>query len=166
MIRIRRRNVLILALIVFALIGLFFFFYVKSAQADYRDEATIELNGTTTKTLKVNFAAFKPGEHYEYAVNLKCKAEGDYNVELEFEQTLDGGLKDYLSVEIACGDETYRNTLSAMLDGGEKTRFGCSLSAEAVTKILFRFYMPVDVGNEAQGKVADFNVILTASIAT
>ena len=142
------------------------FFYVKSAQSDYRDEATIEINGTTTKTLKVNFPAFKPGEHYDYAVNLKCKAEGEYNVELEFSQTLDGGLKDYLSVEITCGDETYRNTLGVMLDGEEKPRFSRSLSADAVTKILFRFYMPVEVGNEAQGKVADFNVILTASIAT
>lgn len=146
------------------LIGIGFFFYVRTAQNDFSKEITVEINGTTTSLLKIGELNLKPGEDCEYNVNLKSKATGDYKISLDFTEITYSELKNFINVEIIVrDDEIYTKTLSELLDGEENTEFICSLKGDVATRIHIRYYMPQEVGNEAQGKVADFNVVLTAT---
>ena len=161
----RTRNILILVLCIYALIGIVFFFYVRQVQSDFTEEITVEINGTTTSVLKMGELNLKPSESRDYAVNLKSKSDGEYKIDLNFSETTDGKLKDFINAEIACGEKKYTKTLRELLSGEDTITFICSLKGDVATRILIHYYMPIEVGNEAQGAVADFNVALTATYA-
>lgn len=166
MIKRRTRNILILTLCVYVLIGIAFFFYIRTVQNDFPKEITVEVNGTTTSLLKIGEFNLKPGEDREYVVNLKSKVSGDYKINLDFTEITYSELKRFINVEIIVrDDESYYRTLSELLDSEEKIEFMSSLKWDMATRILIRFHMPIEVGNEAQGTVADFNVVLTATYA-
>ncbi len=156
-------RVLILALCIYALIGIVFFFYIRQAQSDFTEEITVEINGATTSVLKIGELNLKPGEDREYAVKLKSRADGEYKIGLNFAETTDGGLKGFIDTEITCGGETYTKTLLELLSGEEEIAFICPLKGDVATRIFIHYYMPIEVGNEAQGAVADFDVVLTAT---
>lgn len=166
MIKRRTRNILILTLCVYVLIGIAFFFYIRTVQNDFPKEITVEVNGTTTSLLKIGEFNLKPGEDREYVVNLKSKVSGDYKINLDFTEITYSELKRFINVGIIVrDDESYYRTLSELLDSEEKIEFMSSLKWDVATRILIRFHMPIEVGNEAQGTVADFNVVLTATYA-
>ena len=164
MIRRRARNILILILIIYTLVGIAFFFFVRQVQRDFKEEMTVEIHGNTTSVLAVDNLNLKPGEYREYAVNLKSDADVEYTIDLDFVETDDGGLKNFINTEIRCLDETHTKPLYDLLNGEEKITFNCQLQKNVVTQIFIRYYMPIETGNEAQGTAANFNVVLTAAV--
>ncbi|MBO6263022.1 MAG: hypothetical protein J6N93_01950 [Clostridia bacterium] len=163
MIKRRTRNILILILIIFTLVGIALFFFIRQVQSDFSEEITVEIHGTTTSVLTVDDLNLKPGEYREYAVNLKSDVDIEYTIDLDFVETDDGGLKNFINTEIKCLDETHTKALCDLLNGEDKITFKCPLQKDVVTQIVIRYYMPIETGNEAQGTAADFNVVLTAS---
>ena len=162
---VRRRTlrILILALCIYALVGIIAFLFIAIAHDDYRKEITIEVDDTPSAVLDMSWLDINPGESFEYVVNLKCRANGDYSVNFSFGENTRGGLEDFVEVELECGEISYNGDLSALIDTDRSFTFDCYLSGESKTKILIRYSMPYEVGNDAQGTFADFSVLLTTS---
>ncbi len=157
------RDILILALVVVYLLGFFFFVYERNALKDYSTGATLEVNGTEVFERKVDLPSLRPGEDFEYKVKFKSRAADDYDIGIEFKEVGESTLKDFVNVEICYGEEVYVHTLCEMLDENKKVNFVCALGEEPA-QITIRFSMPEEVGNEAQGTVADFDVLLSTNI--
>lgn len=161
MIRRRTRNVLILALCIFALLGSILLLCIKSWRKN-STEITVEIYGETSELLSVNKPDLKPGESYYYTVILACKAEGRYLITLQFEEIKKGGLENYVNVETSCNGTVYQSGLNELLESEDGITFICELKRSPATNIKILYSMPLEVGNEAQGTELDFNVSLTA----
>ena len=105
----RTRRILILALCVYALLGIILLLYVATAHKDYRKEIILVVDDTPTAVLDMSWLDINPGETFEYTVKLKCKAFGNYSLNFSFGENSRGGLEDFIDVEIKHEDISYKN---------------------------------------------------------
>ncbi len=159
----RTRRILILALCVYALLGIILLLYVATAHKDYRKEIILVVDDTPTAVLDMSWLDINPGETFEYTVKLKCKAFGNYSLNFSFGENSRGGLEDFIDVEIKHEDISYKNSLKTLLDSDVIYTFDCYLNKNTATEISITYSMPENVGNDAQNSFSDFSVLLTTS---
>lgn len=122
---------------------------------------TLEANGTTYEKLEYYATGIAPGESREYTINLFSKVDGNYDLELAFSEEGDSPLKEFVNVVVTCGDQQEEYTLKELFKG-QKINFTCRMGLKHDGAIIVKFVLPADVGDEAQGAVADFVIKLTA----
>ncbi len=136
---------------------------VMKAHKDFEKDVTIVLDGETLKSLDVSLTGFYPGMSKEYVIALKCEAEGEYEVSLSFEKKGTGELQNYIQTEIEVdGERVAMSELKSFFDG-ETAVFDCNLTKSKSVKLVIRYTMPQEVGNEAQGATSDFDLVVSAS---
>ncbi len=155
-------NILIVALILSGLMAIALFFFLENTKEDFPEKITVSENGVTESLLPITDLRLKPTDTKEYSVNLVCDASGDYLVSLDYVEKLDRGMKSFVVVTVSCdGEIIYYGSLTALLDTDLVLEFERTLSADDPTVINFKYHMPREIGNEAQGTYSDFNIKLT-----
>lgn len=152
--------VLIFSLFVGLFAGGWFIVKTNSAHDEFTQNIEIETEGQTSKVLEFSKLNLKPGDKCQYTINLVCELEGDYKIILEFKDR-GGELKKFVNVSV---DLQGKNLASQGLDqifGAQKIETQATLTADEPEKLLIGYELPLTVGNEAQGAVADFEVIVT-----
>ena len=154
-------NILIVAFCLLGIIAIMLIAFLEQAHEDFPNNITVSSEGTTETVLEVRDLQLTPTEKKEYAVNLVCDASGDYDISLDYQETRDGGMKPFVNVMVKCADTVvYEGKLSDLLDGSAVVEFAGTLEAKDPLVVTISYEMPYEIGNEAQGTSADFDVVL------
>jgi hypothetical protein len=155
-------NMLIVALIMAGLMAFMLAVFIEDTHDKFQEKITVDADGVTETTLEVRDLALIPTQKSEYSVNLVCAASGGYFVYLDFTEEKDGGMKPFVVVTVSCdGKQVYSGRLNELLDSDYIIEFEAELEAKEPRVISFKYEMPYETGNEAQGTYADFNIKLT-----
>ena len=160
----RSINMLIVGFVLLSLMATALIFFLEDAKQRFPEDIEVKENGVTEGIMEVRDLKLHPSESREYSVNLYCEASGSYYIDLDFEETADGGLKPFIRVLVSAdGMPVYSGELTELLDGEGKISFeGELLSKDDEPYVIsVQYLMPYDVGNEAQGTYADFDVHIT-----
>ena len=125
---------------------------------------TLDSETSTERTLSYSANGLIPGDEREYSVNIKVPAGGKYTLSLDFEETRDRGLKEFINVDLDWEGATYSATLSALL-ASEPVIFSVDIGGAKTTVLKIKYSMPSSVGNEAKNATCDFDIKLKADSA-
>ena len=158
----KKKTAYILISIITAMIvaGIGILIYIHKAGRDSL-EIKVRENGETEERLEMFALNMKPGEAEEYELILISESEGEYEVSLSFEERESGELKKYVRVEIESGEEKIEKSLEELLRG-EEAKIGVRFEEEKRRQVVIRYKMPEEVGNEAQGTEAKFDIVVRA----
>lgn len=155
-------NILIVSFLLIGIMAVMLITFLGKAKEDFPENITVSSDGVTESILAVRDLKLSPTESKEYSVNLVCAASGSYHIYLDYEEKEDGGMKPFVDVTVKFdGEVVYEGELAALLrDDGELIQFEGELHAEEPLVVSICYLMPYDVGNEAQGTYADFDIHL------
>ena len=157
----RSLNILITALCLVGIMAVILAVFIEHVHEEFEEKITVSAEGVTETVLPVRDLKLNPTESKEYSVNLVCAASGSYNVFLDYVELEDGGMKPFVNVTVkADGAVVYEGGLAALLDGNEVVQFESNLFAVKPCVITICYLMPYEIGNEAQGTYANFDVHL------
>lgn len=123
----------------------------------------ITLSGTVVhEELGVSLDGMVPGKTVSYMVSFKGEISQTYDVSLVFTPAGDCTLADYIDVNVTLdGKQLNAGKLNAYLSG-DAINLGLSATEKDKSVLEITYTMPAEVGNEAQGASAAFNVEITA----
>ena len=153
----------LLSLLIIVGVGLTTYFLLHSE----RDADLIRLDLENEESQEIVFRALTllPGGSRTYTLSLFCEVADEYDVTLQFSETEDRALKDYVYAKIEVGGETLCDRLLSDLFGEGATVFPCAFGSGESVDVKITYYMPEEVGNEAQNAEVDFELLITASNA-
>lgn len=155
----RSINMLIVAIVVITAMSIMLLLFLDDAHRSFEGDITVKENGVTESVIPIRDLTLTPGVSKEYEVNLVCKATGSYHISLDYIEEADGGMKQFVNVEIlADGEQIYEGALTELIDGEPNIVFDAELDDARPTVLTFIYEMPVDTGNEAQGTFSDFDI--------
>jgi hypothetical protein len=127
------------------------------------DDQSIDVKMEYGETEIVEFEKFGliPGESTEYTLYLSTSDGSTSHVTMEFSEQDDSPLGDFVRVKILVNDEELCDELLADLFGGNDVTISGDISSDEF-KVTLVYYMPEEVGNEAENAEAWFNVNITA----
>lgn len=124
-----------------------------------QDSIILKGDGVIQEELNIELGSMYPGESREYTVSLQNTTEKRYDIGISFAPGETVTLAEYVDLEIICGNTTLiKATLSEFLYGEEIT---FAMEAETET-LVFRYSIPLNVGNEAQSAAAEFDITINA----
>ncbi|MBR2970909.1 MAG: hypothetical protein IKC48_03840 [Clostridia bacterium] len=154
----RSLNILIVALAVVAVFAGMLVVYLNDAKDNFADSITLSNDGVTETVVSVNDLSLIPTQKKDYSISLQAEIEGTFDVVLDFAETRDGGMKQFVLVTIKSGDSVvYEGGLSDLLDDTDVV-FQVEIESGKAVDVNICYEMPESVGNEAQGTSADFDV--------
>ena len=104
-----------------------------------------------------------PGESCTYTLRLKGDVAKKYDVHLQFVETEDKTLKHFAFIRIESNGAVLCDELMATVFEGEGIDLHVDLKKSKQQDIVITYYMPIEVGNEAQNAEAIFDLLITAS---
>ena len=154
-------NILIVALLLLAIVSVMLVVFLTDAKEKFPEKITVDADGVTESILPVRDLRLNPTESKEYSVNLVCIASGSYHIYVDYEESDDGGMKHFVEVTLKFDGETvYEGSLAELIDSDKTVQFDGELEEDEAVAVSFCYRMPDEVGNEAQGTYADFEVVL------
>lgn len=155
-------NVILIVLSALILIGVILTVYLMTA-----DKNIIKVSIDSEEAQEINFTdlELRPGESCEYTLIFRDTLNARYLVELDFrdcEPTYT--LKDYARLRIEHGGEVLCDDSLSSVFAGEALKLTVDFSEDKKNEFKIIYYMPEDVGNEAQNAEADFTLFVTADI--
>ena len=158
--------IIIFALSALSVAGAAVVLHVQSMQQDFVKNITVVENGMVEDKLEMVAHGLNPGTEKVFTVNLGCAEgmEGDYQVTIDFAETDESPLKQFVDVEITLnGEAVYTGKLSDLLkEETQQIAFRTDLSVKSPSKIVFRYSVDESIGNEAMQKNAYFDICITA----
>ncbi len=136
--------------------------WAYTSQHRYINEKTLTLGDNMQEELQVALGGFTPGTSQAYTLNLRAHTGDRYHLNLDFQKTGDDSLADFIHVEIFVGDASMGSCKLSALLNGESFDFPIYFDSNAQIDAKIVYHMYSDVGDEAQGTRADFNIILTS----
>lgn len=156
--------ILVVAMLIVTMMSVMLFVMIEHAHDTFEDRITVSANGVTESVIPVRNLALNPGLSKEYQVNLVCMASGHFLINLDYEETHDGGMKHFINVKVLCDgkdEPVYYGPLTDLLDKDVTIDFDSDLYEKDPIAIKFIYEMPITIGNEAQGTSADFDIHLS-----
>ena len=102
-----------------------------------------------------------PGEQIEYTLIVTSNEGPTYAVDFDFRETEDSPLSDYVYVRMLLGEEELCNALLAdLMDSGAISR-ELKIKESDSCELTIIYYMPEEVGNEAENAEAHFDLYIT-----
>ncbi len=132
------------------------------ATRDDRNVIHIDLDDQTEPIVFENLALI-PGESCTYTIRLGGDAAEQYRAHLQFEETEDLNLKHYAYVRVETNGQVLCDQLMATVFAGEGIDLAVDLTQSSKQEVTITYYLPIDVGNEAQNAEAYFELLITAS---
>lgn len=161
--KIKTLQILIIALSLLIVLGIVLGITIKNSHNDFEKNITLGETEETSETLDVSLNGFYPGLSKEYVVNLCCAVDGIYEVSLVFVKKGEGTLENYIETVIEVDGKQVGESLLKSYFDGEIVQFSCNLSKSEKVKLVTRYIMPQEVGNEAQRAISDFSLDVTVS---
>lgn len=159
-------NILIVALLLLSLMSITLIVFLDDAHNRFKQDITVNAGGVTEEIMAVRDLHLNPTESREYSVNFTCAASGLYDFAIEYIEEKDGGMKNFVNVNVRFGDELlYSGRLADLFLEDVVLEFQGELHATEPVTVKFSYGMPYEVGNEAQGTSADFDIRFTVSKA-
>ena len=157
--------IIVLALVISVLTGVFVYQYMQDETANFEEEIVFSLDGETQKKLSVTDLNLIPGQEKECKITLNASNVGDYVISVEFKKQSNGRLDEYLDVVIEVKGTSQTRPLNEVFStsGGKAITF--TIDAGASEILTIRYIMPETVGDEAQGASCSFEVVFTAKLA-
>ena len=130
-----------------------------------KDSDIIRIRVEANKVQIVEFEnlALIPGEQCEYTLLLESDTAEECYTLLDFYEIEEKTLKHYAYVKIESGDQVICNELLADVLENDAIRLDVNFDEEKNTTLKITYYLPVEVGNEAQNAEAIFGLKITAS---
>lgn len=154
-------DLVLAALCILILVGVGLSVY---AAARDKNVIRVDLEPSVTQAVEFEDLCLLPGETGEYRLNLNCETATPYTVTLQFvDRAPTYTLKDHAYVRIEKGDELLAEQRLADAFAAAPLQTVIDTAAEQACHIKITFYLPADVGNEAQNAEADFALLITAS---
>lgn len=122
----------------------------------------VEVQNGETQSVEFENLCLIPGEECLYVIELSSDIADEYEISLKFEETQEDALKNFAYAKIEANGETVCDKLLADLFGGEEILLYCDLK-DGGREITITYYIPENVGNEAQNSGAVFDLSITAS---
>ena len=124
----------------------------------------VSLNENESEAVGFENLALVPGQSCEYTLKLKRGSEPEYDLTLDFVETEDKNLKKFARVQILSGEEIVCDELlETVLDENKTIVLPVNFSEQQNTELKVKYYLPLEVGNEAKNAEALFHLRLTAS---
>lgn len=157
-------NILIISLIVVTIAGIVIGVWNYTSQDAYINEKTITLaDDVQSEEMKVNLSGIAPGVKATYTLNLQANSGDSFDAVMDFEKTGADSLAPYIAVEILVDGESVGNGSLAELLDGKQFNFHIDFDGTTAVEVEIIYSMGLDVGDEAQGTSADFDMILTST---
>ena len=153
----------IVTVIMLALVVVILLLLVQKKSCNTEDaDMTVKLksNGVTQETLEFEELGLYPGQEKEYTLLITCEETGVYTMDFIFVEVEDHGLKTYVDVSVTMDGETLESGKLDALLSGEK--FTLETETQPV-EIRIVYSMSLEIGNEAQGVSALFNLKIEAN---
>ena len=129
-----------------------------------RNAMKVHLEEGKTQTVEFESLCLVPGESCEYKLSLDGGRADHYDVIFDFVELKEGTLKNFARARIECKGEALQDLLLAELLEKDKTvTIPIDFDKKKNTELTIVYYMPLEVGNEAQNAEALFELRLTAS---
>lgn len=126
----------------------------------------LDLEGKA-ETVEFRGLALHPGESIEYNVDLTNEVGGKCQLSLNFREfepeTRANELQNYVYALIALDGEEVGKVLLKNLLEGELPPIDCTLDKHDPVELKIIYFMPLDIGNEAENTDALFDLVITAS---
>jgi hypothetical protein len=129
---------------------------------DDREVVRIDLDGQIDPIGFENLCLI-PGESCSYTFRMKGDVAKEYDVHLRFEETEEKTLKNFAFVRIETNGTVLCDELMATAFEGEGIELHVDLSQAKQQDLIITYYMPLEVGNEAQNAEAIFDLLITAT---
>ena len=149
-----------LSLTIMSGVGIMSYFVFNSPSDDVITNLNLTANGS--KTVEFDCLSLIPGESREYTVILKSNVAGDYSLSIELNEESDGTLKSFAYAKIEADGEVICDALLAELFSGDPLVLNARLSKKDSVTLKITYYMPIEVGNEAENASADFDMVISA----
>ena len=144
--------------------GVVLVIYIQNWHKTWDNEIYLEVSagGQVIELVDTPTLTMIPGEEQEYALRIKAKRKNDYVLTLAFAEKEESPLKEFITVKILQDGTLLKETsLQSLLDG-ETVGLSGDFSDSKNSEVFIYYIMPYEVGNEAQGANAWFDVYLTA----
>ncbi len=133
------------------------------ATKDERNVIEVRLRDGETQTVKFENLCLIPGEECEYTLKLKSDGIEECDLTIDFVETQERTLKNFAYVRVKAGDTVICDDLMAKVFDGEAIILPVDFGSDKNAELTVTYYLPLDVGNEAQSAEAIFELRLTAS---
>lgn len=150
----------LVALSVVTLVGVGLSVYVMNA-----DKTVIKVDLTPDEPSTVSFKniGLRPGESCVYTLKLNNEYADEYDLTLDFlDSAPELTLKQYAYVRLEMDGQVLCDELLSSAFEREDITAVVNFTGKDVCEIKVTYYMPEDVGNEAQDAEAKFELIITA----
>ncbi len=154
-------NITIIVMSAIILLGIGFTVYALHAD---KDVIKIDLGSSEPHTVSFDELGLRPGESCEYILSLNSENAKKYALRFSFEDTdPELTLKDHAYIRIENNGEILYDAKLSDLFAQKDIDVDIDLTNAKKDEIKIIYYMPEDVGNEAQNAEADFNLTITAT---
>lgn len=153
--------VLIISFIVVAFISIAIIFNNLDARSEFTNSVKIDGSGYAEKEIEVRNLQLHPNESKSYTIEVAPEFGGDYEISINYQEIKDGGLKEFVTVSFSVdGKQVQSSSLKSLLDSKSSIVILQNFSEDKPLKLTVTYIMSYEVGNEAQGTYADFDVTL------
>ena len=116
-----------------------------------------------TEILQFKRFGLIPGDQCQYEIDLTSSILESYDLKLDFVETEEKTLKHYARVKIESGEDVLYDELMADIFEKDDLVLKVDVPEKKNTELIITYYIPLEVGNEAKGAVAIFELLLTAT---
>jgi hypothetical protein len=149
---------IMLAIIIFE--GLVLAKIIRIGNSD--QNVDVEIVNGESEVVEFEGLGLVPGEKLEYTLNVSTNDGVAHTIVFDFREEKVSPLADYVYVKLTIGDDVVCDTLLADVMDAGSIGYKYNLSADAECEVNITYYMPEDVGNEAEGAEAWFDLYITA----
>lgn len=154
-------NITLIVMCVIILLGVVLTIYFLTAD---KHVIKVSIEPDTTKAIQFEELYLRPSESCEYTLSLSSEYAEEYRLTLRFEdQNTKLTLKDYAYVRIEKDGEVLCDTRLSEIFEQPSIELTVDFTDGKKNDIRIIYYMPEDVGNEAQNAEADFTLLVTAT---
>lgn len=154
-------NIMLIAVSVLALVGSCVTGYLLT-QSEDSEILTLTVKDGMHETVEFENFCIAPGEESLYEVLLRPALASSYTLTMRFELCGEDTLAPFLFAEIELDGERIALPLTELLAGKAVSRT-VKVDGERAVPLRLRYYIPAEVGNEAQATALDFLLEITAS---
>lgn len=143
------------------LLGAALIVYLRNAE---KNVIKLSIAPEETESIRFEHLGLRPGESCEYTILLSSEYASDYLLTLRFsDQDPTLTLKQFTYVRMEKDGIVLCDTRLSELFAQEAITVPISFADDAKNEMRIIYYMPEDVGNEAQNAQADFKLLVTAT---
>lgn len=163
--RSRIAHILIISMSVMILVGIILstvLYYVNRKTTSENFTVVLKKDTLTAAPFSVVLTGMRPGEQEEYTVLLKAEREAERKIYMEFTETENKGLPQFVEIEIFANGESVAKMPLEDIFEADPVCFTCHASMKEPVQIKIVYLMSLDVGNEAMGTSSKFEIKISS----